>query len=662
MKPKIDSTLLFKKGRPKGLQVSRKAGLQLTFHGVFLNPSLALSSSLALVLFGCQKDPGSLTASVRSTKKVHSASGAKPFQPETFNSPAASQSIQMGALDVFKSGQTRSANSAEIWALAQCACLSSASIKVLTLQSQVKGALPQFLVPTIRKEILGNSMLKAVEGISGGIGQLLGTNALQGLTQGLVTAEKIESEIKKGLVEKVAQVLGGAQSLEAQSQLRMDLFPDMPSLEQGTQKQAPSTALKTISLAPAAARWRLVADHTELWQASATRINTHASVQFLELMRVLLEWQYIYGLDTNPDGQTSGGLTLSTQGTDLMLRPFDPRTATTNRFSAGVFSMTLIEKPLLEMVQKGPGQVWSWTQAPIETMDLAHIWHAAARTYARLRPAGRTAISQAFASTGSATVQPTKIGGSVGRAGSSGSGIFPADTHKLALAFLPGMADLLNGPIIDESKRLLRRCARVPGWPASALCVQQDEPATPATLAALLQALHHWVSALQDTADDSLSSESAAKLKDAPAQLLKAMQFVAQIILQNHVGTQDDSGAVDSLALWVSKEGRNQAEMLQAAKILTALIEAEQVHLKSLFLRQRIDALMGWYLGTFLEPYWLGQRSADAKSAEIFFWNFSLLKTYARNFKDAGQTPQWLTNALRFLEDTVKQWERKQTP
>src|SRR5690606_24695947 len=138
------------------------------------------------------------------------------------------------------------------WALAHCNCAPRVTAAFLKEIAQSRGTLPQPLVPTIREQIRNNSKLKILNILPDGLSDLV--------TDFFVNDDKIATEIRTGVAEKIANFAPGAPRLAERVPFRFDAFPKL-----GEREDLPAE----FRLEDQLARWLLAFGNDSLWESKS---------------------------------------------------------------------------------------------------------------------------------------------------------------------------------------------------------------------------------------------------------------------------------------------------------------------------------------------------------------------------------------------------------
>ena len=440
-----------------------------------------------------------------------------------------------------------------------------------------RGALPQTLVPDIRKEILANEQLQMLSGLPEGIAELI-----KGI---FVTDEKIAQSIKDALKEKINNAIRASASLELDAvAFRFDLFKPTAL----TAQPESTLSATTFNTEIAAARWNLIMARSQLWSGKAS------GVQLLATAQTLSEWKYLFGIDQTAPGQIpAGGLTVLADGTaPTHLGRFDPREKhTPARIISGTYGILYPDVDDTIRFVTDVKERWVRYANSITLAEQARVWRSAAQAFERLRPRARANCSPLFL---------------------LDTGMFPNDAHQLSLAFLPGLAELLDGPLINADAREIY--SRV-----STEDNQEQLPASLEELVLLADALSAWQLALRDIRDVGLSADVTSMLADAPTRLRSALQLITQIILTKHIAWNQDGGAS---FVTLSDSVQKTASPALALRATATLAYLSREILPSAYLQRTVAYLFSNLTSTVIRPLARGSQKADP---ETLLWLLGLL-------------------------------------
>ena len=387
-----------------------------------------------------------------------------------------------------------------IWALAHCNCLPNIKADIFKSYAVSHGSMPQVLVPRVREEVRKDKSLQLL---------LKLPDALAAVLRKLVAKdENINSKVQENLSLKIEKV--------TKTKLSKDI--DF-SFDHFLVSNGDYTGFKTRDLT---ARWNLVFSASNFWRNQPAMAFDNHGLQVLESIRVLSEWKYIFGLDTNTKGGHYGGLTVDTDLVDPALKRFDPRTEPEGqRMISGTYSVKLpVDADAVELVVNAREE-WTRVAAPPTIIEQAMAWNAAALAFAQVRPDRRSSSTEDLFG--------------------DEEELLPSTTHMLPLAFLRAIQGLLEKRFLDKDARMIVNL----GDPQDKVDLK--------VLARLGRSLYSWVSVLKDLDNAQIAPASLQNLKDAPDKLTNALRLVQLVIVREQYltdfGTQPTADIAEAIAL-----------------------------------------------------------------------------------------------------------------
>lgn len=418
----------------------------------------------------------------------------------------------------------------DAWAFAHCDCAHGLAMRYLVGLGETRGALPEVLVPQIRREIRSDAMLSTILKFASGAFR----NAVEWFVGRVLGDEGLAERIRTGLMEKIKRALGmaadaEAPDLEQSANFRFDLFP--------TKKDPLAPIPTAFSARDQAARAAWIFALPDTW--SGARHGTH----LLETARVMAEWRYIIGDIDSSTGKMDGGLLFNPKaGLASSLTPLDQSASAAAVGSySGDYAVTFHQGDALD-IALNVDEAWTRKVAAIALDEQAVLADAAARAFHRLKPSARAAVLSLF---------------------DADSGLFPGNAHALPLVFLASVSRLLSDGFIDQDTRSVRQYAVLAGMPDA----PASEPATLKSLTRTLRALTAWYAELQNIAATDIPSEAGDSLDGAAAQLLRGSQLLTSVIL------------------------RDFSDQAQDAETIAALAEANKIMFNSAFLSDKLAAI-----------------------------------------------------------------------
>jgi hypothetical protein len=510
---------------------------------------------------------GTLAALLASTSCIKKTSSNPPqqqnrlpTQPPSGDSAALPQQLVLGSY-VPLSERSELAKKipdtslVDAWfALAVCECLPALQTALTTALNATRGALPQALTPAIRSEILSNPKLKILEIVPRPLDNIVG---------GIFADETtVAEEVSKALLEKINVAEKDWSQAESAGRLHLDAFVPLP----GTRE---SNVGRWTQMADVWSRWALIFSQGGPW-SSLRNTMPNKGLLWLELLRVLAEGEYLFGLGGDGKGNQWGGLTIPI---DLQITnpgAFDPRQPFNQvRFLTGFLDLTLPSNNSLSLARFG-GEKWSWRNTPVPLVEQALQWWTAARMLHRLRPSNRGAFSQYF------------LPGT----------LIPDEGYQISLLVLPGIDSLLGGRFIDENTRVVQ--GALIGAQVGGVAQAIRSKANPQALSSLLLALSAWSTELTNVNDLQVSAETSSQLKAAPRSLQRGAQLIVQTLLSENLRARISQEADAPATPWtlISAEVPGQEMPLRDhAQVLASLIIAERSVMPSPYLRGRIVQL-----------------------------------------------------------------------
>ena len=451
------------------------------------------------------------------------------------------------------------------FALAVCDCLPALQTSLTTSLNGFRGALPQALTPAIRREILSNPKLKLLNIVPRPLDNIVG---------GIFADEAtIANEISDGLYAKIKMAENDWSASSETTKLQLDAFVPLP----GT-KETPIG--RWVQLADVWSRWGLVFSQGGPWSSLRSSLPEKGML-WHELLRVLAEGEYLFGISGDGNGSQWGGLTLPI---DLQINnpgAFDPRLPFNQvRFLSGFLDLNLPSNNSLSLARFG-GERWVWRKNSIPLSEQSLQWWTAARMLNRLRPANRGQFAKFFLA----------------------NSFLPDDGYQLSLLVLPGIDALLGGRFIDENTRLIQSALIDPQ--VSGVAQATRSKADPQSLSLLLMALSAWSVELKNVTDLSVSPETTTQLQAAPSSLLKGAQLIVQTLLAEHLRPRPEKDSDLPTTPWTlvqAQPNRMELPLRDQAQVLAALIYAEKSAMPSPYLRGRIAQLAAGLAERMDEP------------------------------------------------------------
>ncbi len=503
-------------------------------------------------------------------------------------------------------------------AIAACECAPAFGEKYAHTLLLQRGIVPELLVPTVRNEIRTNSKLDLLKQLAGPFSGVLRTVFLSDST--------LLDEIRTGVLDKVKAATNWT-SLSSMP-FRFSLFPPVTPIAQSTI----GTWDNSMDIAAQAARWAFFFKQEGLWTGATALTREDHSEQLVQIMLILSEIEYAFGLSPDVTGKPFGGLALDVA--DPMGTPpssFDPRKPyTTAKFLAGRYTVGIPTDPDGVDIALNSREAWQSSVSAFSLDEQAKIWNAGAQLFKRLRPKARTFIKPLFA---------------------ANTGIFPEETHTMGLIFLASIEPLLLNQFIDKTNISITTLRSIPKQPPVA-----DLIGTPRVLAIarLLDALTQWNDALQNINDIDLPADTKKQITNAPASLKEAMQFTVMKLLGETVRVIPGMPSTpENVEIFIPKNGGAQPDIAATAEVITALAEASRIGFQSPFLKQRIGVIINRF-GNYTLPQAKNYQN-DIRPADLF-WSLAALKEWTQQSIDTTKYP-WLIPTSLELQSMVNKWD-----
>lgn len=555
-----------------------------------------------------------------------------------------------------------------LWAVSQNDSIDNFGRSYFAKLAITTGAMPQTLHPKIRNKVLempdAKTLLEYSQGVGtpsafiamaqSGVDFLSSIPILGGLVSGEVKAQiekaknlDVEKEIRKNIADLMATVLPNAERLDNKMTFRIDGFPS-PLLT--------GNSGNSFKVSEQATLWALVWAAPYLWGSStngATYSDNDKNIHLFTVLQTFMDMQYLFGLQTEVEGRIAGGLTLGIEsGSNLTssIGPFDPRTTYEyGRFLSGSYTITLPYSAPIDLVLLG-GETWNNQQGNVTIEEQAKVWTAAAYAFRRVRPKN---LPNTLPLIGEGKLLPNEV-------------------TLLPLAFLPGLQTLLDGPFIDQTRRVIKQNATLKNAKAESApedtTTEAAKPqglATPPDLATfkghvrLMKALYVWVEELSNLDDlaGRVDDQLLNKLKGATPQVKKAIQLSVQQILAHFTKTVALANGEPVLSLMDRKGDTQFLNVATAAEALSMMVIVEAKMFKSIYLEQQIDEMYRWLFYSVFASAWNGQ-STTQLSAEDIIWLHQAFKTYTQ-VKPNGAVARQAQEAFTALDRVILDWNSK---
>ncbi len=513
-----------------------------------------------------------------------------------------------------------------LWALGGCDCSPKFTAQYLVALVKSRGALPQILVPTVREEVRNNSILRTLLSFPpGGLANISNT-----LLNVFMTDSTVSKMVKSGLNDKFKASLPGGTSIGTAVDYGFDLFQN-PIIRAGQHStQVPSS----MDIGLQASKWMLVQGTGALWKNTTPLAFGDHGLQLLATSMTMAEWKYVFGLDESSSNTIYGGLAFNpAQGINAPIGKFDPRVDTgRSGIVSGQYTISFPNGQAIQLATSIKEQ-WQRSASPVSLDEQARVWASAAQGYLNLRPTARTATTAAMFAGGPA--------------------IFPPEAHTLPLAFLKGMAALLDGPIIDKDPKVIHQTADLSPQP------NRNRPvASMLSLARMARALNLWIKALESAEQDQLSPEVLQEIVDSRSILKDAMRLAVQSILDLYVNPNVPN-RLNTIALVTSQSDMTPPPFAEAAETLAALADIDVYTLKQsgslTDFSKKVIGLFHWFTSEYMADYSVGSQRYQP-SAEGMIWSLNAFQSFSQYPAHLNQAP-WLQDILRNLQSAVSNWD-----
>lgn len=510
-------------------------------------------------------------------------------------------------------------NRESLWALSECECASGFTAAWLRNMAISHGALPQVLVPAVREQIRNDPKLQGLAKL-GKIGDLL--------KDLFATDEKIGAQIRTGIGEKLSKFTPGGSGLAAKIGFQFDAFVRPFGIVGADQRP------DRFDFDDQVARWYSIMSLPNLWEGRAPAGLGDHGLQVLGTMQTMSDLQYFYGLAVNSTGGFYGGLTVDPRNATGAVGRFDPRTQPDDpRTGNGIFVVAFPQNSAVDMATS---VTENWTRGAgtvLPAADQARYWMLGARLFQRLRPEARGAVGTLF--------------------GAPETALFPTDAHGIGLIALPSLQWLLKNAYIEkESRQFLN--AHTLGQIKAQKIEEGGASAEPITAIRVGRAVLAWNEQLKTLATAGLPPDTVAKLSTAPAALLPAVQFMNYKLLRDHIFFD---GTVDNKISLRVNAGTSIKTIADVAEILASWAKAESVTLQSEFVRERLYALLHWFVGEYIPA----SLASGQLTPQDVFWLKMMTKAFLQYPQDKLQAP-WLVALDATLTAAIAEWDGRSAP
>lgn len=554
----------------------------------------------------------------------------------------------------------------DLWALSQCEECSTINIakQFMLLQATSPGVLPEVLHAKVRQQALedglAQQLMKYCQTFQKTPSELIKLvksasempilkTWLDDATKEKITNFDIDKQVRSTFAALIQKIISGSDLLDT----------TVPFSLNGFRSSNPAPA-SSFAVGDQAAKWAYIWSLPFVWSNTSTAKDVNTSLNMLHAIQTLLEWQYAFGIETKlPDGQTLGGLSLGVNSGDS-LAPYDPVAKPfPGRFLAGTYSIQLPSNEPIDLALTG-GEKWQNNADKVDLDEQAKLWAASAMALHRIRPRN---IPQNLTFYGDQ---------------------LPPKTAQLPIAFLPGAATLLDGPFIDQDKRIIRQKAALekaqtsdsaapapvgqdPCQPAAAaessgkatviMPPSSPEIANLKSHARLLKALYLWtneIADLQDLSKIGMDQTTMTTIATKQCKLKKAMQFGIQQILANFTKSVTLADGSTSMGLFERKDRTQSLDIASAAESLSILLKLEREMFPSPYISEKIDGMYEWFFSEVFLKIWSGRYQNPITPADVI-WMYQAFKTY-KNLQPHGKIAGQVQDVTTVLERILLDW------
>ena len=532
-------------------------------------------------------------------------------------SPLSAQ-VQEKIRNALKLSQVNQMDSQALWAISNCHCVRNITSTVLKNMATNPGALPQLLVPQIRKEIAEDSKLKALLQI----GNKLPT--IGSLLQNMFASDaKIAESIRDGIDQKLNDALNDGTELKKNLDYSFDFFAQVEKRNNFQNIQNGQRIQRTVSFDQNVNLWALIWGIPAMWNGDSPIAYKDHGLQLLHSMRSLAEWQYIMGLTVDStSGRTHGGLTFDPNGALDSLAPFDPRSLPEDvyRVFGGEYQVSYSAAGAIDMALSGLEQ-WRRLPNPVSLNEQSRLAVAAAMAFKRMRPENRQNVRRLF--------------------GSSDVAIFPDESTQLPLIFLSSYGGLLANHFVDSDTRQIFETSKGSSVRVSASLL---------SLARMARATNMWNQETKSGGAGNLDPAIRKRLIEGSQELLDASQLAIQTILANHISTEALNSPNSGLALVVDLKSQQIPSLEVSAEVLSTLVELERKIGGSPLLKRRILELFHWFAAVYLSDL-----NSQPMNVQGVLWTQSLFNQMQQD-KDYEAQISWNSGAQAIFSRLVSEW------
>lgn len=496
-------------------------------------------------------------------------------------------------------------------ALGQCECAEGAAGAVLKSLVTHRGALPQFLVPSVRDQIRNNPQLQTLLNLPLGLG-----NILQGI---FASDAKIAEKIRAGLSEKVAKATGNDVAASGTAFV-FDGFVDYTA----------DTPTGGFDVSAQAKRWSFVFGQSALWTGGAGLAGNGNGLQAIAALQILSDFRYLLGLAPNPNGGFYGGLTVDPRAlVGSPLTKFDPRIQVDEkRTITGKYQVTFpTSASALDLALKAK-ETWTRSGDEITLAEQAVLWSAGALIFKRLRPENRAATAKMF--------------------GPEPDFVLPLDTHRIALSLLPGLQFLTGEPFVDKDTRQVFQTAKLTPAVAGAVAPL----AVPTSQARLIRALMSWSIELSNLTAAQLPPNELEKLAKAPLDMKEGVKLGIGNLFKYYF--RDQTGVQNGVGYGIARDPNAEewVSMGEAGEVIATLASAARLQLASPLLREMTSGALHWFAATYFQA---DRLALQKPSAADIIWSMTAFREAGKAIPDLTKL-SWFQNDVAALEGAVKAW------
>jgi hypothetical protein len=397
---------------------------------------------------------------------------------------------------VWQSAATLQIDEELLDAIVECQCAQILTTQLLRQNLKARGVLHQALMPTIRAEIRNDPDLASLLSLPNGIRDVV--------REIFAGDEEISRKIRESITSTLKSMWDDSDSAKLTSFTFDGLSPMF-----GDQSAEFISHPTQFKVQEQALRWRMI--FREL--ADASKTSPPKPDQIIAIAKALSEWKYIFGIEKDESGESYGGLTLDAHnGDSQLLRSFDPRQEQDYvGYISGAFE---VYYPTGESIDLATAvkEIWFYKKQPVRLVEQSMLWEAAAEAYLNLRPKARQTWDLSLSLSDSPIA---------------------SEAHQLSLLFLKSLEVLLDGPLIDRERRLIRSNAKI------GTGLVDDAPADVNELSHLVRALSKWAIAMKDVESDGLDDETTSNMKQGLEAIKEPLRLAVHQMMQKFDETSE---------------------------------------------------------------------------------------------------------------------------